>query len=103
MYGPQASFFSELFGTRVRYSGASLGYQLASVFAGGLSPLIATALLSGSHGQAWPVSLYMVGLALITLVSVYLSAETFREQLAEPSPAAPPGEAAGDSSRRDVA
>ncbi|MFY0581633.1 hypothetical protein ACN28S_51825 [Cystobacter fuscus] len=54
MYGPQASFFSELFGTRVRYSGASLGYQLASVFAGGLSPLIATALLSGSNGQAGP-------------------------------------------------
>nr|AYM53293.1 major facilitator superfamily protein [Cystobacter fuscus] len=103
MYGPQASFFSELFGTRVRYSGASLGYQLASVFAGGLSPLIATALLSGSNGQAWPVSVYMVGLALVTLVSVYLSAETFREQLAEPSPPAPPGEAAADDSRRDVA
>ena len=48
MYGPQASFFSELFGTRVRYSGASLGYQMASVFAGGLSPLTATFLLSRS-------------------------------------------------------
>ncbi len=83
MYGPQASFFSELFGTRVRYSGASLGYQLASVFAGGLSPVIATALLARSGGQAWPVSLYMVGLALVTLVSVYLSAETFREKLGE--------------------
>jgi len=38
MYGPQASFFSELFGTRVRYTGASLGYQLASVLAGGSRP-----------------------------------------------------------------
>ena len=83
MYGPQASFFSELFGTRVRYSGASLGYQLASVFAGGLSPVIATALLAQSGGQAWPVSLYMLALAAVTLVSVYLSAETFREQLTE--------------------
>ncbi|ADO71889.1 Major facilitator superfamily transporter [Stigmatella aurantiaca DW4/3-1] len=83
MYGPQASFFSELFGTRVRYSGASLGYQLASVFAGGLSPIIATALLARFQGQSWPISIYMVGLALITLVSVYLSAETFREQLTE--------------------
>lgn len=76
MYGPQASFLSELFGTRVRYSGASLGYQLASVFAGGLSPLIATALLAWSGGRPWPVALYMVGMALITLGSVYLAAET---------------------------
>src|SRR5262249_11800546 len=54
MYGPQASFFAELFGTRVRYSGASLGYQLASVFAGGLSPLIATSLLQWAGGKPWP-------------------------------------------------
>ena len=45
MYGPQAAFLSELFGTRVRYSGASLGAQLASIVAGGLSPFIATALM----------------------------------------------------------
>jgi metabolite-proton symporter len=83
MYGPQASFFSELFGTRVRYSAASLGYQLASVFAGGLSPVVATALLAYSGGQSWPISLYMVGLALVTLVSVLLLAETFRERLEE--------------------
>lgn len=89
MYGPQASFFSELFGTRVRYSGASLGYQLASVFAGGLSPLIATALLAWSGGRSWPISLYVVGLALITVVSVTLCAETFRQQLVD-SPAQPP-------------
>jgi MFS family permease len=60
MYGPQASFFAELFGTRVRYSGASLGYQLASVIAGGLSPLIATGLLR-RYGAAWPIALYIVG------------------------------------------
>lgn len=76
MYGPQASFFSELFGARVRYSGASLGYQLASVFAGGLSPLIATALLNWSGGKPWPIALYMMGMASITLVSVYVAAET---------------------------
>ncbi len=83
MYGPQASFFSELFGTRVRYSGASLGYQLASVFAGGLSPLIATALLAWSGGNPWPIAVYMVAMALITLVSVYLAAETLTGDLAE--------------------
>ncbi len=103
MYGPQASFFSELFGTRVRYSGASLGYQLASVFAGGLSPLIATWLLTESGGKAWPVSLYMVGLALVTLVSVYLSAETFRGNLSEAAPTAPADGAAGTDKKREVA
>ena len=47
MYGPQAAFLSELFGTKVRYSGVSVGYQLASIVAGGLAPLIAVALLHG--------------------------------------------------------
>jgi MFS family permease len=79
MYGPQASFFSELFGAHVRYSGASLGYQLASVFAGGLSPLIATALLSLSGGKPWPIAAYMAIMACITLLSVYLAAETLPE------------------------
>ena len=91
MYGPQASFFSELFGTKVRYSATSLGYQLASVVAGGLSPVIATALLAGSGGSALPISAYMVGLALITLVSVYLAAETFQGTIdAEPARIAAP-------------
>ncbi|QYJ17266.1 Fosfomycin resistance protein AbaF [Rubrobacter xylanophilus DSM 9941] len=80
MYGPQASFFAELFGTRVRYSGASLGYQLASVIAGGLSPFIATALLAGFGYGA--VALYTAAMALITLISVILATETFREDIA---------------------
>jgi metabolite-proton symporter len=75
MYGPQASFFSELFGTRVRYSGASLGYQLSSVIAGGLSPLIATGLLK-SYGASWPIAAFVVGMAAITTISVYWAAET---------------------------
>ncbi|TCJ20277.1 MFS transporter [Rubrobacter taiwanensis] len=81
MYGPQAAFFSELFGTRVRYSGASLGYQLASVFAGGLSPFIATALLAWA-GSYWPVAVYLGFMALITIVAVVLATETFREDIA---------------------
>ena len=75
MYGPQASFFSELFGTRVRYSGASLGYQLSSVIAGGLSPLIATALLR-QYGASWPIALLIIVMAVVTTVSVYFAAET---------------------------
>jgi MHS family shikimate/dehydroshikimate transporter-like MFS transporter len=81
MYGPQAAFFSELFGTRVRYSGASLGYQLASVFAGGFAPLISLALLTAYGYTA--VALYMAIMALITVISVILVTETFREDISE--------------------
>ena len=84
MYGPQAAFFSELFGTRVRYSGASLGYQLASVLAGGLSPLIAVALLASYGYQA--VALYMAGMAFVTVISVVLATETFRSDIVRDQP-----------------
>ena len=73
-YGPQGAYFSELFGTRVRYSGASLGYQLASVFAGGFAPLIATALLAAGGWEL--VALYGVGLGLITVVATLFARET---------------------------
>ena len=81
MYGPQATFFSELFGTRVRYTGASLGYQLASVLAGGLSPLIALYLLA-TYGY-WAVAAYTAGMALITVISVLLASETFQSDITE--------------------
>jgi MHS family shikimate/dehydroshikimate transporter-like MFS transporter len=84
MYGPQAAYFSELFGTRVRYSGASLGYQLASVLAGGLSPLIATALLAAYGYQA--VAWYLAGMALITIIAVITAAETYRGDIVEERP-----------------
>jgi MFS family permease len=85
MYGPQASFFSELFGTRVRYSGASLGYQLASVLAGGLSPLIATSLLKRT-GSYELIAVLIVGMAVVTTVSVFLAAETAHHDIhAEPN------------------
>ncbi len=76
MYGPQAAYLSELFGTGVRYTGASLSYQLTSVFSGGFAPLIATALLA-SFGT-FAVAAYMSGMALITVVSTYFASETFR-------------------------
>jgi MFS transporter, MHS family, shikimate and dehydroshikimate transport protein len=80
MYGPQAAYFSELFGAGVRYSGASLAYQLASVAAGGLAPFIATALLAAWGTRA--VAAYMMGLAAITVVATYLSPETHKGDLA---------------------
>jgi VIT1/CCC1 family predicted Fe2+/Mn2+ transporter len=67
----------------VRYSGASIGYQLSSVFAGGLAPFVVTALLAWSGGEPWPVALYVVGMALITLLCVYLAAETSHVEISE--------------------
>ncbi len=78
MYGPQASFLSEMFGTKVRYSGVSLGYNLASIFAGALSPLIGTWLLITFKPDTWPISVYMICLALITVVAVYFATESHK-------------------------
>jgi MHS family shikimate/dehydroshikimate transporter-like MFS transporter len=75
MFGPQAAYMPELFGTRVRYSGASLGCQIAAAISGGFSPIIAAALL-GWAGATWPISLYLIGLAVITLVAVSSSHDT---------------------------
>ena len=73
MYGPQAAFLAELFGTRVRYSGASLGAQLSSVIAGGLSPFVATALLPYGRGA---LASYIIAMALVTIVAVIVAPET---------------------------
>jgi metabolite-proton symporter len=82
MYAPQASFVAELFGTKVRYSGLSIGYQLASVIAGGLSPFIAMSLLRKT-GSSSPIALYIILMAIITTVSVYLAAETAHKDIAD--------------------
>ena len=69
--------FSELFGTSVRYSGASLGYQLASVFAGGLAPFIAVSLLGTvEERNTLAVSIYLAILAVITVTAVFFAKET---------------------------
>ncbi|BCU80829.1 MFS transporter [Polycladomyces abyssicola] len=83
MYGPQAAFLSELFGTRVRYSGVSIGYQLASVFAGGLAPLIATSLMAWAGGKPWAVAVYLIFMCLVTLISVYWTSETYQNEVSE--------------------
>ncbi|HET7881621.1 MAG TPA: MFS transporter [Acetobacteraceae bacterium] len=71
MYGPQAALIAEAFTPRLRYSGASLGYQLASVIAGGPAPLIATALFATYHtGHA--ISIYIAACAVVSLVSAGL-------------------------------
>jgi MFS transporter, MHS family, shikimate and dehydroshikimate transport protein len=79
MYGPQAAYFAELFGTRVRYSGASIGYQLASVLAGGLAFPVSTFLIANYGYQS--IAIYMAAMALITVISVLLASETYRSDI----------------------
>ena len=71
MYGPQAALFGELFRTSVRYSGASLGYQLGSAVGGALAPLIATAILATYH-NTFGISLYIAAACVVTIGSVTL-------------------------------
>ncbi|WP_189052771.1 MFS transporter [Longimycelium tulufanense] len=67
VFGPLAAYLAELFAARVRYSGLSLGLQAGAVAGGGLSPFIATALLGLDRGASWPISLYLVVLAAVTV------------------------------------
>ncbi len=71
MYGPQAALIAEAFTPRLRYSGASLGYQLASIVAGGPAPLIATALFASYH-TGYAISIYIAACAVVSLVSAAL-------------------------------
>ncbi|OBJ08880.1 MFS transporter [Mycobacterium colombiense] len=81
MYGPQAAWFAELFDTRVRYSGASLGYQIGAVLSGGFAPLIAASLLVVGGGRPWLIVGYFAVLAAITAVAAYAAGETREDQL----------------------
>ncbi|QUH03488.1 MHS family MFS transporter [Saccharopolyspora erythraea] len=90
VYGPQSAFFSELFSTRLRYSGASLSYQLASILGGGIAPMICT-VLYGATGSSMAIAAYVVVLCLISFVSIYLLSETYKRDLTEE----PAGTAAG--------
>jgi MHS family shikimate/dehydroshikimate transporter-like MFS transporter len=75
MFGPEAAYLPELFGTKTRYTGCSIGCQVAAAISGGLAPVVATGLL-GWSGSTWPISIYLVVLAAITLVSALASTET---------------------------
>ncbi len=88
MYGPQAAFISEMFDTKVRYSGASMGSQLASIIGGALAPIIAVALLD-DYGSSLPISIYLAAGALITSATVLAARETRGRNLAGPYGGAP--------------
>jgi len=80
MYGTQAAFIAEMFPTRVRYSGASMGYQLAGIIGGALAPIISVALL-GRYGSSHAVSLYVLGTLVVTILCVLAAPETSRIDL----------------------
>ncbi|MEV4251633.1 MFS transporter [Spirillospora sp. NPDC049652] len=81
MYGPQAAYVSELFDTRVRYSGASMGSQLSSILAGALAPIIAVELLK-EYDSAVPIAVYMGLAAVVTALTVAVARETRGRDLA---------------------
>ena len=79
MYGPQAAFFTELFSTEVRYSGASLGYQTGAILGGAFAPTIATILWT-EYSIVW-VSVYIAIASALSLVSVMMLTETYKTSL----------------------
>jgi MFS transporter, MHS family, shikimate and dehydroshikimate transport protein len=93
MYGPQAALFAEMFSARVRYSGASIGYQGASVFAGGLAPIIMVSLLEAT-GTSLSVSFYVLAMAAVTFLSVYLITATYGDEMTRDQAGASEEEAA---------
>jgi len=84
MYGPQAAFIAEMFPTKVRYTGASMGYQLAGIIGGALAPIISVALLD-RFDTSIAVSVYVVIMLVVTIICVLLAPETSKIDLhAEP-------------------
>ena len=79
MYGPQAALFAELFTPEMRYTGASLGYQIAAVLGGGLAPFVMVLLLEAT-GTSMAVSGYIIALAVIALLSIKVLADRVRSR-----------------------
>lgn len=83
MYGPQAAFIAEMFSTELRYSGASMGYQIAGILGGAIAPIVSIALVS-AFGSAFAVSVYLAAMMVLTLVALRIAPETARADLHEP-------------------
>lgn len=82
MYAPLAPMLSEMFGTDVRYTGVSFGYQFASLIGAGFTPMIAASLLVASDGSSLPLSLILVGTACVTILAAWIASETRGKNLA---------------------
>ena len=82
MYGPQAALIAECFTPRLRYSGASIGYQLSSVISGGPAPLIATALLA-TYGSGYVIALYILFCAIVSIVATAMLPDYTNRDISE--------------------
>jgi metabolite-proton symporter len=82
VYGPQAALFSELFDTRVRYTGISFVYQFSGIYASGLTPIIATALLPAGGNKPWLICLYVLIVSIISAASVFAMTEAHKRDMA---------------------
>jgi MHS family metabolite:H+ symporter-like MFS transporter len=76
LYAVQSSYFPELFGTRYRYVGLAMGKEIGGILAGGIAPLVATALLSAFSGSWVPIAVYMFVLSSISFLTTFLAPET---------------------------
>ena len=103
MFGPQASYFAELFGPKLRYSGFATARELGSILAGGPAPALATWLLIQGNNEPWLVAAYMVTLAVLTAIAIYFGPETYRTDIKAdsnaPSPRPSPTRGEGDLKR----
>jgi MHS family shikimate/dehydroshikimate transporter-like MFS transporter len=71
-----APWYSELFAARSRYTGASLGFQIGAAISGGLTPFAAATFIAWTGGATWPISVYLIVLALVTIVATLAAPET---------------------------
>jgi MHS family shikimate/dehydroshikimate transporter-like MFS transporter len=75
-FGVGAPWYSELFTARLRYSGASLGFQIGAAISGGLTPFAAATFMAWTGGATWPISVYLIVLAVITFAATMAAPET---------------------------
>jgi MHS family shikimate/dehydroshikimate transporter-like MFS transporter len=86
MFGPQAAYYSELFGPRVRFGGFAFARELGSILAGGPAPFLAALLLAEAGGKPWWVAGYIIVLSLITAFSVFVGPETHTSDISAEHP-----------------
>ena len=99
MLGPQAAYYSELFGPRVRLGGFAFARELGSLLASGPAPFLAALLLTQAGGRPWSVAWYVVALSLVTALSIVIGPETHKSNLAAEYPGDHDNELSAASSR----
>ena len=81
MFGPQAAYFAELFGARLRYSGFAIARELGSILAGGIVPFVSAWLVASMNGAPWGVAAYIIVVCVITVIALWFGPETYKVDL----------------------